>query len=382
MSSASIHSLAEGCPARQESAAWARFSAPADLAEFCSAWLAILCTQVDRAQGALVLLRADGQGNYAPVASWPAPTQNLVHLGPTAQRTLELRRGVVAEGASPRTALPATLIGYPVEVDGSLEGAVVLEMAPRPEAEVQRVMRLLHWGSAWLTDRVRQQAVARQQQRGDRLALASEVVATALQEPALRAAALAVANALAARLGCERVGIGLARGGGCAVEAISHTSTFDRRSDFVRLLADAMDEVLDLDQPLVHPPLDADAVGGLAHGALCEARGGACALSVPLCDDREPIGVLTLERPAGRAFTRDDLALGETVGQLLGPVFRDAPARGARAVAPRRRRACGAPPRCCSGRAIRALKLVTVLALVAATAMALATCPIASRPRW
>ena len=46
MSGASIYSLADGSHARQESAAWARFSAPASVMEFCSGWLAILCGQV------------------------------------------------------------------------------------------------------------------------------------------------------------------------------------------------------------------------------------------------------------------------------------------------------------------------------------------------
>ena len=53
MTGASIHSLADS-HAKQESAAWARFSAPRGVPEFCSAWLAILCGQVDRVNAARV----------------------------------------------------------------------------------------------------------------------------------------------------------------------------------------------------------------------------------------------------------------------------------------------------------------------------------------
>jgi RND family efflux transporter MFP subunit len=321
MTGASIYSLVDGAHAKLESAQWARFSAPADTSDFCTSWLAILCGQVDRAQGGLVLLGPGEDGSYSPAASWPDPSHNLLHLGPTAQATLQQRRGVVQEGETPETGAAIVTIGYPIEVDGLLHGAVVLEVKPRPDPEVQRVLRQLHWGSAWLVDQFRRQSLAREQQRAERLALASQVVATALQQKKLKAAALAVANELAARLGCERVAVGFSRHQSCAVAALSHTASFDARSDFVRLLDDAMDEVLDLGQPQVHPPLDEDAVGGLAHAALSSARSGSSVLSVPLLDDREPIGVLTLERVQERPFDASELELAETIGQLLGPVL-------------------------------------------------------------
>lgn len=320
MSGASIYSLADS-HAKQESAAWARFSAPDSMSEFCSGWLAILCGQVDKVGGALVLLGSGEDGQFSPVATWPEASHNLRHLGPTAESTLHQRRGIVIEGVAPPAATPAIFIGYPVEVDGLLRGAVVMELRPRPEAEVQRALRLLHWGSAWLIAEFRQQAIARHQNRADRLGLAQQVVATALQETELRASALAVANDLAARLECERVGLGFMRHDACVVEAISHTSTFDPRTDFVRLLAEAMEEVPDLGQPFVHPPLSAEAVGGLAHATLSASRGDVAVLSVPLANDNDTIGVLTLERKRERPFDAADLELCEATGQLLGPIF-------------------------------------------------------------
>jgi RND family efflux transporter MFP subunit len=320
MSGASIYSLAD-VQAKQESAAWARFSAPDSMSEFCSGWLSILCGQVERVGGALVLLGSGEDGQYAPVATWPDASHNLRHLGPVAESALQQRRGVVAEGVPPQTSVPATLIGYPVEVDGVLRGAVVMEIRPRPDADVQRALRLLHWGSAWLIAEFRSQTLARHQSRANRLEVAQQVVATALQESELRASALAVANDLAARLTCERVALGFVRHDACEVEAISHTATFDRRTDFVRLLAEAMEEVPDLGQSFVHPPLSPDAIGGLAHAALSGSRGDVAVLSVALENDNDTIGVLTLERKREQPFDAADLALCEATGQLLGPIF-------------------------------------------------------------
>lgn len=317
MSTASIYSLADGTHAKAESAAWARFASAASVSDFCNGWLAILCGQLDRVNGAMVLLGTQ-EASYAPAAAWPDATVNLMHLGPTAEATLKERRGIVHAGA--HGAAPATFVGYPIEVDGRLHGAVVLDLKPRAEAEVQRALRQVHWGSAWLLEQFRQQLQRAEQERSARLATANEVMATALQENTLKACALAVANDLATRLSCERVAIGLARADDCRVVAISHTATFDARSDFVTQLADAMNEVLDLDQALVHPPLDEDAVGGLAQAALSSARSDAAVLSVPLANDRDRVGVLTLERARERPFTPAELQLCEAIGQLLGPV--------------------------------------------------------------
>lgn len=374
MSGASIYAL-DTSHARQESAAWARFSAPANVTDFCAAWLVILCSQVDRVQGALVLL-ADGEqrGGFRPVATWPDASVDLRHLAPAAESTLQQRRGVVVPGPEAAGTGAGTLVAYPIEADGELHGAVVLEIRPRADGEVQRVLRQLHWGSAWLVARFLHQLTLREQQRAGRLALAQQAVATALQEGPLRASALAVCNELAARLDCERVAIGLLRGEECAVEAISHTATLDPRSDFVRLLAEAMEEVPDLEQSFVHPPPGEDAVGGLAHAALALARGGVAVLSVPLLDDQQTIGVLTLERRKEQPFAAAELDLCETVGQLLGPI-----------VAMKRREARGWFAR--SADALRhgaallfgprhpGLKLLVALGVAAATALALATAP-------
>jgi RND family efflux transporter MFP subunit len=371
MSGASIYSLAEG-QARQESAAWARFSAPESMSEFCSGWLAILCGQVDRVVGALVLLGSGEDGQYSPVANWPDASHDLRHLGPVAQSTLQQRRGVVAQGTASSPAQALIFIGYPVEVDGVLRGAIVMEIRQRPEPEVQRALRTLHWGSAWLVAEFRQQALTVQHKRAERLGLAQQVVATALQESALKASALAVANDLAARLGCERVGIGFMRHLDCVVEAISHTATFDKRTDVVRLLAEAMEEVPDLGQSIVHPPAGDDAVGGLAHATLSESRGDVAVLSVALAVDDDTIGVLTLERRSEKPFDATELELCETVGQLLGPIFamKQREARGLverSATALRRGGAMVFGPR------HPGLKLLGLALLVAGAVLALAT---------
>src|SRR5437764_11820700 len=148
---APIYSLADDA-SRAESTAWAKFSAAKDNAEFCASWLAILCMQIERVGGALLLLGPDNEGAYAPAAVWPHAGRDMQYLSGTAEQALTKRRGIVlaADGSSPPQRDQRAFIGYPVEVAGIVHALIVLDIGPGPDSGLQRALRLLHWGSAWL----------------------------------------------------------------------------------------------------------------------------------------------------------------------------------------------------------------------------------------
>ena len=319
---APIYSLTEDAT-RAESVAWARFSAAKDRAEFCTSWLAILCLQIERVGGALLLLGPDPQGAYVPAAVWPHERRDMQYLSTAAERTLKERRGIVL--AADGTSLPKrdqhAFVGYPIEVSGVLHGAVVLDIAPGPELALQRALRLLHWASAWLVDQFRKRALEERDSQLSRLALAMDIVATAMQQRYFAPSALAVANELAGRLACDRVSIGLEKSGSIEVRAISHTATFDPKMDLARLIGDAMDEMLDLDVALVYPPRDDIERAAIAHAELAREFRNVAVCSVPLLDNGHAVGVLTFERNSGELFDAETVELCKTVGGLLGPIL-------------------------------------------------------------
>jgi hypothetical protein len=321
--SASIHSLATEDLARAETAAWAAFSVARDKSEFCVSWLAILCTQIDRVNGALLLLGPDAEGAFVPGAMWPDPSRDLRHLTVTAERALVERKGIVTgpDGTSPAPRDQPAYIGYPIDVSGTLHGVVVLDVAPGPEAALQRSLRQVHWASAWLVDQFRQRMMEEREVRHARLSLAMDMVATAVREPRFAASALAVANDLAGRLHCDRVSIGTEKSGSVQVRAISHTAVFDSKTNLVRQVATAMNEVLDLDATVVLPTPDDAAPGALAHAELVREFRDVAVCSVPLRIDGTTSGVLTLERTSGHHFDIETVALCETIGELLGPIL-------------------------------------------------------------
>ena len=321
-SSAPVYSIADEQRARAESAAWTRFTSPADGSEFYAAWLTLLAARVQRARAALLLLASADGSSFSVSAVWPDPQRDLTHLGPTAQRALTERRGVVA-GSDGNALSPGhgAQVAYPIELDGLLHGAVVLEVGAGSAAELQWVLRELHWGIAWLVDHFRAQAQRRDLAEAQRMELLNTLLAAALQHRKLQLAALAVANELATRLRCDRVSIGFEHAGQVRPLVISHTATFDPRADLVRALGSAMDEAFDLGIAIVHPAEAETELRALAHAEAARDLKVEAMLSVPLVDAGQPLGVLTLERNEGLPFSADDLRLARAVGVVLGPAW-------------------------------------------------------------
>jgi RND family efflux transporter MFP subunit len=320
---APVYSIADEQRTRAESAAWARFAATGESAEFFESWLALIATRTERVRAALLLTRQGGALSFGVAAVWPDPRRDLQYLAPVAERVLATREGLVSApgGELPPGPDGAAHVGYPLDVSGELHGAVVLDIGPGPAAALQEALRQLHWGSAWLVDHFRQQQLQQRQEELGRTRMVSEVLATAMQHGRLHPSAVAVANELSQRLKADRVSVGFEQGGAVVPLALSNTATFDARSDLVRWIGDAMNEVLDLGVPVVHPVAADQAIGALAHAEAARQLGVEALLSVPIRHEAQTIGVLTLERNAGPAFGDDERALAATLGVMLGPVW-------------------------------------------------------------
>src|SRR5260370_7407112 len=121
--SASIYSLTGEAP-HTEAAVWASFSAAKDTSEFFRSWLAILCMQIERVGGALLLLGPNAEGAYVPAAVWPHVTRDMQYLSPAAERTLNERPGirVAPHGPPPPTPAPRPSLPYPTQPPAALPG--------------------------------------------------------------------------------------------------------------------------------------------------------------------------------------------------------------------------------------------------------------------
>lgn len=283
-------------------------------------WLALHCQTLAGACQGLVVRAGPERGAPSPIARWPKTEPEASDLLGVARAALVEGRTVVRASDQPAGSTRCwSEIALPFGLGSRFGGAVALRIehpAESADRACTRAVDQLQSGVPWLEELVRGVGIK------DRLVTVLEVVASALEQERLGAAATAVATGLAARLGCERVSIGLSRRGQMRVEALSNIAKFDSRSNLIRDVEAAMDEAADQDTPVIHPPLH----GGparvtMAHEALVRSHGADTAWTIPLASEGRGTGAMTFERSDAGRPDAAMIELCEDFGALLGPVF-------------------------------------------------------------
>ena len=187
---------ADGSPSQGADALWSAFVSADNAADFCRSWLSLQCRQIGEVRAALLLLEQGG-GTFVPAAVWPSEQTDVTYLAPGAQQCLGERRGLIQHGQ----AGAVVLVAYPVEIDGRLQGAVVLDLHERADAALQGALRDIHWGVGWLDSlflrrqgQDNQRALERARAALDVLGVAAEQSGLPVVEPQGLGAAFAAAG--------------------------------------------------------------------------------------------------------------------------------------------------------------------------------------------
>jgi RND family efflux transporter MFP subunit len=307
-------------------AAWRQFGAAANPEEFCQSWLALQCHAIARVSDAVVVLQKPGTESFAPLAFWPEGRRDRSRLAGITERALREGRGLVQprDGGGAAAQLPDRpdyQLAYLVRLDGQARGVVGMDIAWRDEAQLQTAMRQLQWGAGWLEVLLRRYADPKEASR-QRVKLVMQLVAVFVERPSLENALSALVTETATQLGCDRVALGIVRGGTVRVEAMSHTVQFDRHANLITATAAAMTEALDQREPIVYPPdRDGRLAITFAHAELAQLSGAGGVVTLPLVHGDQRAGALTLERASGMHFDAPVIELLESLAAMLGPLL-------------------------------------------------------------
>jgi len=145
------------------------------------------------------------------------------------------------------------------------------------------------------------------QDSSKRLQRAMETLSAVNRQEKFTSAAMTFCNEVASQWQCERVSVGFLKGRYVQLKAMSHTESFSRKMQVVQDIEAAMEECLDQDVEILSPaPKEATYVSRAAD-KLSERYGPLNILSFPLRWNGEVLAVLTLERPADKAFGPDEI---------------------------------------------------------------------------
>ena len=316
--------LAEAGGRRASEQAWKQFSQAQSIEEFCNSWMLIQCQTIGGVSDGVVILLKPGTSMFAPVAFYPESPDDRSHLAEISERALKDGQGVVQPVTEPGKGdghATRYQLAYPVRLDGQIRGVVAMDIDGRPDASLQAAMRDLQWGSGWLEVFLRRHADPVEATHV-RMKLALDLVSTLLEQPGLKDGAAAFTTEIAARLGCDRVALGVVKGRRIKLSAVSHSAQFDTRANLLRAMESAMEEAVDQAETISFPPeRDNLPVVSHAHESLIRESGAGSAVTFPLVDNGEVIGALSLERPAGYRFDVPTLEVCEALAAVAGPII-------------------------------------------------------------
>jgi hypothetical protein len=295
---------------------WRRFHQAESREAFHASWLAIQCQLIDRVEAGLLLVRSRRSGAFESAARWPVDRRPGAHVRAAADRVLRARKAQALQLDPQDGGRKRTIVARPVEIDGEIEAVVVLDVAPRPERQLEEALRQLAWGCGWLELTALRGASSQAQ------TTLLELIATPLEHARFRAAATAFVTELATRFDCDRVSLAVIEDESARLVALSHSAQFDRRSNLARALEAAMEEAVDQGREIVLP-VEADSAGVVtrAHEALvAEAELGAVGTFL-FAREEHFCGAVSSERSGGPPFSEAELDLMDVAVEMAGPVL-------------------------------------------------------------
>lgn len=298
---------------------WTRFRDAETAGQYLEAWLGILARQIDgMATGLLLASDSPERDAYEPVAAWPVGSAVDARLAEAANEALKSGQSVVlGEGTDSR------VLAHPLAALDGRFGAVAFQV-PRSAAATTVLFRRIQWGAAWVEILLRRENDVKDGDLRERITVAFDALATLLERPRLDEAASALVTELARRLDCETVSLGLRKGRGVRVQAVSSAASFGRRANLIREVAHAMTEAMDQEAVILYPaPEDWDFRVALAHEDLAKSHGVENVLTIPLTSNDEIVGALTFERREGHPFGVRDIEVADGVASIAGPIIED-----------------------------------------------------------
>ncbi len=288
--------------------------------ELAHAWLTWQCQMVAGIIRAAVFLPNEIKPNCS-TAIWPTTGNCEMQLVAVTAQAFKKKGSVKFSkiGYGPDQKRLCDLVACPILLNNSPIAYVAVAISIRSEPQQHAVLQLLRWGGLWVETLIREQ-----QTRVLKNSTFPQKIATSvLAQPSAKAAAIEAVNRIADEYSCERVSIGFCKGPLVRLEALSHVSRFDTRTQFVRAIEDAMEESVDQNCTIIQPDSSEETLSKnrRAHTKLTEKHGKGAICTIPLQGQTALVGAITLERPANLPFNKQTVLLLELVMRQLALVL-------------------------------------------------------------
>jgi len=290
--------------------------------EIARKWLAMLCQMNRSIHSGVIVVGYSSLERNVPTAIYPENTTINRTLFALLKIACDKKKEQVLLGTTKhREGIKNTIVAYPIFINSKLHGAVACEIVRRDEAvSLDHNIHLIKMSVVWLELLLEQN---RQNSNPDLIDVI-ELIATTLIYDNFKTSTTAWVTELALQFSCSRVTYGLRTKSHSKVVAVSHSASFELRSNLISQIANAMDEAIDQDSAILFPVSESDDPYVTIEAEKLIVDHGTefvCTIPVINLDEKRAFGAITLERTNGTPFDKKTINRIKLISALVGPIL-------------------------------------------------------------
>lgn len=301
-------------------------------------WLSMQCQMLGGVSAAMLVQTPFGTSPKI-LAKWPTSEANNAALALREALTQVLDKGrlhLVPDDEG------YFILGQPLVIEGEAWGVLLLRLQLEDKKELPTVLKNLKLGQYWLQFLLQQPdeapalAVAPVLEKNSATQALLQLSASLLKENSLQETAISLVNLLAGFLQATRVSLGLYREKNIELEAISFSASFDKRTQAMQAISEAMAEAMEQGSgidfsPMVNTHSAADSTTNQdlltptlikrAHQQLQQQQQLQSVHSLLVRNGDTIVGVLTIELDKQVEFTDDQRSFLQQALHFSGAIL-------------------------------------------------------------
>jgi hypothetical protein len=265
------------------------------------------------AHSALLISLDAANQNIQPLAKWPERLSNIDDFSQIIKYAILKNEQVSILNVRESDNSHFDFFALPLFIPSGLSGIIILKVASCSPEHHAATFKLMQQSVQWLT--LDKNSL---DQNNDFYVSEIRLLASCIEQKSYRKALTALVSELTQSLSCDRVALGEYESKHSKVVALSNSAQFEVRSNFMKVIADAMDEAIEQDQLILFPNPQGTTIQR-AHQELARKYGSGSLLTLPLIDGGTVFGAIILFRSEEKPFRSDAALFCQQAMSLITP---------------------------------------------------------------
>lgn len=288
---------------------------------FAQQWLEILCSIIPQAISAVFVVPDSKTEKMRALAKWPSNYEQFDDFTRIVKYAIKKHERVCIAKVQDTTEQPEQYVDYfalPIYLNSKLLSVVVVKVRHLPISHHDAIFIALQQSTQWLQ-------LAKSNQHKETNDSADEfysnivgLLAACFEQDSYQQGLIRLVTELTQTFNCESVAIAEFKNHHSHVLALSNNAGFDTRTNLMQKMADAMDEAIEQDCAIKYPDPQARYIQR-AHKELSAKYDSASLYSIPLIQNQQVFGAVTLLREKEKPFDEETQLLWQQALSLMTP---------------------------------------------------------------